>query len=100
MPAWSAPQPLRCELEAEVAVASMPALAVTLPRFRLTPDETVKALEDSYHLGYSGGFVLDHLWPLRQPLRPALEGWTLLAGLAGRLGTLDPAPGGHEATAP
>ncbi|HZD74426.1 MAG TPA: LLM class flavin-dependent oxidoreductase [Actinomycetota bacterium] len=64
----------------------MPALAVTLPQFRSTPDDTLHALEDSRRLGYSGGFVFDHLWPLGQPRRPALECWTLLAALAGRLG--------------
>ncbi|HZD38938.1 MAG TPA: hypothetical protein VE664_09885, partial [Actinomycetes bacterium] len=69
-------------------MASMPALAVTLPQFRSTPDDTVNALEDSRRLGYSGGFVFDHLWPLGQPQRPALECWTLLAGLAGRLAAL------------
>jgi alkanesulfonate monooxygenase SsuD/methylene tetrahydromethanopterin reductase-like flavin-dependent oxidoreductase (luciferase family) len=62
-----------------------PALAVTLPQFRPEAAQSVPALEDSYRLGYAGGFVFDHLWPLGQPRRPALEGWTLLAGLAGRL---------------
>jgi alkanesulfonate monooxygenase SsuD/methylene tetrahydromethanopterin reductase-like flavin-dependent oxidoreductase (luciferase family) len=80
-------------------VARLPALGVTLPQFRPAPDETLKALEDSHRLGYSGGFVFDHLWPLGQPERPALEGWTLLAGLAGRLGALDArgsGPGGYR----
>lgn len=62
-----------------------PALAVTLPQFRPEADQSVPALEDSYRLGYAGGFVFDHFWPLGQPERPALEGWTLLAGLAGSL---------------
>jgi alkanesulfonate monooxygenase SsuD/methylene tetrahydromethanopterin reductase-like flavin-dependent oxidoreductase (luciferase family) len=62
-----------------------PALAVTLPQFRPEAAQSVPALEDSYRLGYAGGFVFDHLWPLGQPERPALEGWTLLAGLAGSL---------------
>jgi alkanesulfonate monooxygenase SsuD/methylene tetrahydromethanopterin reductase-like flavin-dependent oxidoreductase (luciferase family) len=38
-------------------------------------------------------FVFDHLWPLGQPQRPALEGWTLLAALAARVGP-DQAPPG------
>jgi alkanesulfonate monooxygenase SsuD/methylene tetrahydromethanopterin reductase-like flavin-dependent oxidoreductase (luciferase family) len=63
-----------------------PALAVTLPQFRPEADQSVPALEDSYRLGYAGGFVFDHFWPLGQPERPALEGWTLLGGLAGGLG--------------
>src|SRR6266704_2439188 len=67
----------------------MPALAITLPQFRSAPDATLEALEDGRRLGYAGGFVFDHLWPLGQPRRPALECWTLLAGLAGRLRAID-----------
>jgi alkanesulfonate monooxygenase SsuD/methylene tetrahydromethanopterin reductase-like flavin-dependent oxidoreductase (luciferase family) len=70
-------------------VAGLPALAVTLPQFRSDARGTIEALEHSYHLGYSGGFLFDHLWPLGQPDRPALECWTTLAALAGRLSTLD-----------
>ncbi len=69
-------------------MASLPALAVTLPQFRSDARATVEGLEHSYHLGYSGGFLFDHLWPLGQPDRPALECWTTLAALAGRLSTL------------
>jgi alkanesulfonate monooxygenase SsuD/methylene tetrahydromethanopterin reductase-like flavin-dependent oxidoreductase (luciferase family) len=69
-------------------VAGLPALAVTLPQFRSDARGTIEALEHSYHLGYSGGFLFDHLWPLGQPDRPALECWTTLAALAGRLSTL------------
>lgn len=71
----------------------MPALAVTLPQFRPEPDATLRALEDSHRLGYAGGFLFDHLWPLGQPDRPALECWTLLAALAGRLSAIAPAAG-------
>jgi alkanesulfonate monooxygenase SsuD/methylene tetrahydromethanopterin reductase-like flavin-dependent oxidoreductase (luciferase family) len=78
-------------------VARLPALAVTLPQFRSTADDTVHALEDSRRLGYAGGFVLDHLWPLGQPQRPALECWTLLAALAGRLSGV---PGTEGAVGP
>jgi alkanesulfonate monooxygenase SsuD/methylene tetrahydromethanopterin reductase-like flavin-dependent oxidoreductase (luciferase family) len=78
-------------------VARVPALAVTLPQFRSTPDDTLHALEDSRRLGYSGGFVFDHLWPLGQPQRPALECWTLLAALAGHLGGAA-GPGGEPAS--
>jgi len=81
-------------------VASMPALAVTLPQFRSAPDETLDALEDSHRLGYSGGFVFDHLWPLGQPQRPALECWTLLAALAGRLSALAREPGASAPQGP
>jgi alkanesulfonate monooxygenase SsuD/methylene tetrahydromethanopterin reductase-like flavin-dependent oxidoreductase (luciferase family) len=69
-------------------VAALPALAVTLPQFRSDARGTIEALEHSYHLGYSGGFLFDHLWPLGQPDRPALECWTTLAALAGRLSAL------------
>jgi alkanesulfonate monooxygenase SsuD/methylene tetrahydromethanopterin reductase-like flavin-dependent oxidoreductase (luciferase family) len=69
-------------------VAGLPALAVTLPQFRSDTRGTIEALEHSYHLGYSGGFLFDHLWPLGQPDRPALECWTTLAALAGRLSAL------------
>jgi alkanesulfonate monooxygenase SsuD/methylene tetrahydromethanopterin reductase-like flavin-dependent oxidoreductase (luciferase family) len=74
-------------------LASLPALAVTLPQFRSEPDTTLRALEDSHRLGYAAGFLFDHLWPLGQPDRPALECWTLLAALAGRLGAIAPARG-------
>src|SRR6266540_1369586 len=72
----------------------MPALAITLPQFRSAPDATLEALEDGRRLGYAGGFVSDHLWPLGQPQRPALECWTLLAGLAGRLSAIEPGGAG------
>src|SRR6266536_3446731 len=72
----------------------MPALAITLPQFRSAPDATLEALEDGRRLGYAGGFVFDHLWPLGQPQRPALECWTLLAGLAGRLSAIEPGGAG------
>src|SRR6266536_1299537 len=72
----------------------MPALAITLPQFRSAPDATLEALDDGRRLGYAGGFVFDHLWPLGQPQRPALECWTLLAGLAGRLSAIDPGGAG------
>jgi alkanesulfonate monooxygenase SsuD/methylene tetrahydromethanopterin reductase-like flavin-dependent oxidoreductase (luciferase family) len=74
-------------------VARAPALAVTLPQFRSEPDATLRALEDSHRLGYAGGFLFDHLWPLGQPHRAALECWTLLAAVAGRLSAITSAPG-------
>src|SRR6266542_3294963 len=55
---------------------------------------SLEALEDGRRLGYAGGFVFDHLWPLGQPQRPALECWTLLAGLAGRLSAIEPGGAG------
>src|SRR6266496_386154 len=78
----------------------MPALAITLPQFRSAPDATLEALEDGRRLGYAGGFVFDHLWPLGQPQRPALECWTLLAALAGRLSALAGEPGASAPQGP
>jgi alkanesulfonate monooxygenase SsuD/methylene tetrahydromethanopterin reductase-like flavin-dependent oxidoreductase (luciferase family) len=81
-------------------MARMPALAVTLPQFRPEPGTALSALEDSYRLGYAGGFLFDHLWPLGQPDRPALECWTLLAALGGRLSALTAAGGEASAGSP
>lgn len=74
-------------------MAGMPALAVTLPQFRSDAAATVEALEQSHRLGYAGGFLFDHLWPLGRRGGPALECWTLLAALAARLRDLEEAPG-------
>jgi alkanesulfonate monooxygenase SsuD/methylene tetrahydromethanopterin reductase-like flavin-dependent oxidoreductase (luciferase family) len=49
---------------------------------------------ESWRLGLAGGFLFDHLWPLGgQRDRPALECWTLLAGLAARARELADATG-------
>jgi alkanesulfonate monooxygenase SsuD/methylene tetrahydromethanopterin reductase-like flavin-dependent oxidoreductase (luciferase family) len=61
----------------------LPALAVTLPQFRAETGPAVAACLRAQGLGYAGAFAFDHLWPLGQPDRPAAEGWTLLAALAG-----------------
>ena len=64
----------------------LPVLAVTLPQFSADPVPAVEACLDACGLGFGGAFVFDHLWPLGQPSRPALEGWTLLAALAAEVG--------------
>jgi alkanesulfonate monooxygenase SsuD/methylene tetrahydromethanopterin reductase-like flavin-dependent oxidoreductase (luciferase family) len=64
----------------------LPALAVTLPQFRAETGPAVAACLRAHRLGFAGAFVFDHLWPLGQPDRPAAEGWTLLAALAGAVG--------------
>lgn len=74
-------------------MTGLPALAVTLPQFRSDAAVTVEALEQSRRLGYSGGFLFDHLWPLGRRDGPALECWTLLAALASRLHSLEEAAG-------
>lgn len=66
-------------------------IGVTLPQFRHDAEAAVEVARRAEAAGLDGVFVFDHLWPLGQPLRPALECWTLLAGLAGRLRAIAPA---------
>jgi alkanesulfonate monooxygenase SsuD/methylene tetrahydromethanopterin reductase-like flavin-dependent oxidoreductase (luciferase family) len=73
--------------------AGLPLLGVTLPQFSERPGPAVEACLDARGLGFGGGFVFDHLWPLGQPSRPALEGWTLLAALAAEVGRRPEGPG-------
>jgi alkanesulfonate monooxygenase SsuD/methylene tetrahydromethanopterin reductase-like flavin-dependent oxidoreductase (luciferase family) len=74
--------------------ARLPALAVILPQFRDGPGPALDAVAESWQLGFAGGFLFDHLWPLGgQRDRPALECWTLLAGLAARARELTAAAG-------
>ena len=70
-----------------------PTLGLTLPQFGERPGPALDACGDAWRLGFGGVFVFDHLWPLGQPERPALEGWTLLGALAARVGQ---APGGFR----
>ena len=63
---------------------SLPRIGLTLPQFRRDPAAALAAFDELWRLGYGGAFVFDHLWPLLQPTRPALECWTLLAALAAR----------------
>jgi alkanesulfonate monooxygenase SsuD/methylene tetrahydromethanopterin reductase-like flavin-dependent oxidoreductase (luciferase family) len=64
----------------------LPTLGLTLPQFNERPGLALDACSEAWELGFGGVFVFDHLWPLGQPQRPALEGWTLLAALAARVG--------------
>ena len=64
----------------------LPVLGLTLPQFNERPGPALEACRDAWTLGFGGVFVFDHLWPLGQPQRPALEGWTLLAALAAHVG--------------
>jgi len=64
----------------------LPVLGLTLPQFNERPGPALDACGDAWSLGFGGVFVFDHLWPLGQPERPALEGWTLLAALAAQVG--------------
>ena len=74
----------------------LPVLSVTLPQFAVDPGPAVEACLDARGLGFGGGFVFDHLWPLGQPSRPALEGWTLLAALAAEVGRRPGGSGGFR----
>jgi alkanesulfonate monooxygenase SsuD/methylene tetrahydromethanopterin reductase-like flavin-dependent oxidoreductase (luciferase family) len=60
----------------------LPLLGLTLPQFTERPGAALEAAVDARRLGFAGGFVFDHLWPLGAPERPALECWTLLAAVA------------------
>jgi hypothetical protein len=56
-------------------------VGVILPTFR----DDAKALESARmaeQLGLDGVFVFDHLWPLRQPHRPALSAFPVLGAVA------------------
>jgi alkanesulfonate monooxygenase SsuD/methylene tetrahydromethanopterin reductase-like flavin-dependent oxidoreductase (luciferase family) len=85
----------RIGLEA-VRGRDLPVLAVTLPQFSTEPGPAVEACLDARRLGFGGAFVFDHLWPLGQPGRPALEGWTLLAALAAAVGREPGGAGGFR----
>ena len=76
--------------------AGLPLLGVTLPQFSERPGPAVEACLDARGLGFGGVFVFDHLWPLGQPSRPALEGWTLLAALAAEVGRRPGGSGGFR----
>ena len=60
----------------------LPLLGLTLPQFTERPEAALEAAVDARRLGFAGGFVFDHLWPLGAPERPALECWTMLAAVA------------------
>jgi alkanesulfonate monooxygenase SsuD/methylene tetrahydromethanopterin reductase-like flavin-dependent oxidoreductase (luciferase family) len=66
--------------------SGLPVLAVTLPQFSTDPGPALEASRDARRLGFGGAFVFDHLWPLGARMRPALEGWTLLAAIAAQTG--------------
>lgn len=59
-----------------------PRIGVTLPSFSRSPDRLVEAAREAERLGIHGGFVFDHLWPMRSPGRPALAMPPLLGVLA------------------
>jgi len=68
-------------------------VGVSLPQFRHDAEPAVKVARRAEAAGLDGVFVFDHLWPIGQPMRPALHSTTLLGALAAEtdriaLGTL------------
>jgi len=57
-------------------------LGITLPQFREDAETALTVAVKAEQAGIDGLFVFDHLWPLRQPERPALHSRVLLGALA------------------
>ena len=56
-------------------------VGVTLPQFRHDAEAAIAVARRAEAMGLDGVFVFDHLWPLGQPMRPALHSLTLLGAL-------------------
>lgn len=57
-------------------------VGITLPQFREDAGPALDTARRAEAAGLDGVFVFDHLWPLRQPSRPALAGLPLAAAVA------------------
>ena len=57
-------------------------VGITLPQFRDDAGPALDTARRAEAAGLDGVFVFDHLWPLRQPSRPALAGLPLAAAVA------------------
>jgi alkanesulfonate monooxygenase SsuD/methylene tetrahydromethanopterin reductase-like flavin-dependent oxidoreductase (luciferase family) len=57
-------------------------VGITLPQFRDDAEPALATARAAEAAGLDGVFVFDHLWPLRQPDRPALHSLVLLGALA------------------
>lgn len=57
-------------------------LGVTLPQFTSDRDRFLNGVASATDAGMESLWVFDHIWPLRQPERPAMDCWTTVAWLA------------------
>jgi alkanesulfonate monooxygenase SsuD/methylene tetrahydromethanopterin reductase-like flavin-dependent oxidoreductase (luciferase family) len=57
-------------------------VGTTLPQFSTDAEQAVAVAVRAEALGLDGVFAFNHVWPLGQPDRPALECFTLLGALA------------------
>ena len=67
-------------------------VGITLPQFRHEVEPALDVARRAEDAGLDGVFVFDHLWPLGQPVRPALHSMTLLGALAAETGRVTLAP--------
>lgn len=68
-------------------------VGLTLPQFRADPDPAIAVARTAEEAGIDGVFVFDHLWPIGQPDKPAIQSTALLGALCAEtsrmaLGTL------------
>ncbi|HTJ73962.1 MAG TPA: LLM class flavin-dependent oxidoreductase [Acidimicrobiales bacterium] len=56
-------------------------VGITLPQFRHEAEPALEVARRAEAAGLDGVFVFDHLWPLGQPGRPALQSLVLLGAL-------------------
>ncbi len=57
-------------------------IGLSVPQFRHDAEAAVEVARRAEAAGLDGVFVFDHMWPLGQPMRPALHSLTLLSALA------------------
>jgi len=68
-------------------------VGLTLPQFRADPEPALAVARAAEDAGLEGVFVFDHLWPIGQPDKPAIQSTALLGALCAEtsrvaLGTL------------
>ena len=64
-------------------------VGITLPLFNDDAELPVTVARRAEEAGLDGVFVFDHLWPLRQPHRPAMHSTTVLAAVAAETSRVD-----------